>query len=258
MLIFKALKTFQFIFLLNLPFFSLSMNLKKQFEDKFFQNSKESADSIQINNTFNKKIIMSNNNDNSKFKFVIDKHHIKEDHIDLETLFNDYSNFENFHKNFEKLKIPNYNNSTSDNKTDNNLINIIYPQKTDKEKNKEFLSKENYFDEVIIRNKTFKEENKKQNQSKFYSKSFNDQNIDTNLKYNLVYYPKASGTKLNPNNKSDGVFGCRDCYKNEETKNSFDTKFPDEEKWVKLEPVKFVKEISAASKADLEIENIEE
>jgi hypothetical protein len=81
--------------------------------------------------------------------------------------------------------------------------------------------------------------------------------LNENKRYDFVYYPKIDHISNDFPIKKSGVFNRKEN-RGENYSKMIDIKFPDEDKWVKLEPVKFVKEISQKSKAALDIEQIDE
>jgi len=234
---------------------SFSLNLKKQFEDGKFDYSKEISH-LSNNNTFSDIKNIENYENKYNIHFEIEKHHVKEEHLfGLDTFLNKNKSLENFDRKFQILKVPsdlkylvNKNSSVHD------LNKVDLSDETEKN---EYLLLNDYSNQA---NKNKKTKDVKINiimqKSNFSVKNY--QNNETNIKYDFVYYPKVIESKLNLPLRRDGVFDCKDCKDYEDTKNSINMKVPDEDKWIKLESVKFVKAISEASKADLEIENIEE
>jgi len=255
MLLIKAGNIFHIIFLMNLMLLSFSLNLKKQFEDGKFDYSKEISH-LSNNNTFSDIKNIENYENKYNIHFEIEKHHVKEEHLfGPDTFLNKNKSLENFDRKFQILKVPsdlkylvNKNSSVHD------LNKVDLSDETEKN---EYLLLNDYSNQA---NKNKKTKDVKINiimqQSNFSVKNY--QNNETNIKYDFVYYPKVIESKLNLPLRRDGVFNCKDCKDYEDTKNSINMKVPDEDKWIKLESVKFVKAISEASKADLEIENIEE
>ena len=236
------------IFLLNLFIFSFTLNLKKQNDDINLEYIKQLSHLTKRNNS----IYNSKNNDNNyhRIDFEMKKHHIKEEHLDLDAFLFNNSKFEDFTRNLEIHKAIEFIDYNSTSYHDNLFKNISEESKADQDLLYDILheaDKNNITDD--IRNK----ENSP-NLNKTEEKHENDNTVQ----YDFVYYPKASGSKINFPMRKDGVFGCRNCNNDEDSENALNMKVPYEDKWVKLEPVKFVKQISATSKEALEIENIEE
>lgn len=259
MLFVKARRIILTILLINIFNFSCALNLKKQFDVKNFNNEKELEQLFSRNNTISTP--NSNKDSENKINLRIDDNHVnQEEHLDLNRLlFSNYSKSEDFDKHLvidkgidEISKFDNYNYTSQAQNLSNNAEGLL---KTDKDliygntQGGEFKNSENNKTEI---------NQVEQNPSDFNKTEIKDVNND-NVKYDFVYYPMASGSKFNLPLRRDGVFGCRGCANPEEdSRDSMNIKVPDEEKWVKLQPVKFVKQISAVSKAALEIENIEE
>lgn len=256
MLFTKAARIIFLIFLLYLFTFSFTLNLKKLKDDKYFDYNEELANLLQGNNTLSS---LKNENENDyKINFEINKHHVKEEHLDLDAFAFNNSKLKDFNRNLEihkeisplsnsNLNIYNNNNTFYD----TNLFNVSEGLKAIKEM--EFDLPHEAEAHNSYNNKT---EDKKINKN---NSKVNDTNENENkAKYDYVYYPEAIGSKMNLPLRRNDFFGCKDCENNEEDQNALDLKLPNEDKWVKLEPVKFVKQISPATKAALEIENIEE
>lgn len=277
MLFTKLSKIVILILLINLFTFSFSLNLRKQYDDRIFNYEKELEHLFRSNNT-NPFLNNLNKDSKNKINFEFNKHHVKEEHLDFSgLLYGNQSKLEDFSRNFDINKAIIDTNHISNEKDFN--FSSSYSSYS--------LNMNNYTDQLLKLDKDFamnipNEENELKNNfnkneikkddkinitkikevnNKTVISNNTDKNVQntTNVKYDFVYYPKASGSKLNSLMRPDGVFGCRHCSNAlEEQKNSLNVKVPDEDIWVKLHPVKFVSKISSESKAALEIENIEE
>lgn len=82
--------------------------------------------------------------------------------------------------------------------------------------------------------------------------------IKNKTKYDYVYYPKEGDPILNSNFKRSGVFAYKNYGNEQNNTNIEDFKIPNENKWIRLEPVRIVKEVSPETRAAWEIENIQE
>jgi len=225
--------------------------LKKQFENKIFDDDKEIVNLFKSSNNSLLSDSENHKDNNYKINFEINKHHIKEEHlVDLNAYLTNNLKFEDFNRNFEIHKsidsMPTLhlnNNTYNSSYYDKKSFNISIESKADK-------SLLDYLPSEAPRNNNKTE--KKGNEFNVTISQLNNgvdkkKENETNVKYDFVYYPHIRGSKIQLSLRKNGVFTCKDCHNNDEEdddKNAIDMKVPDEDKWVKLKPVEFVKKIS--------------